>query len=151
MPLHDMARLRIEHGERWLHMVEVQLCPPEIRMGLDAAIGNQQVATVITDGHVMCADALRIKLADAAKPIGRIVKADHAAIAVEIIFAGIEQAAIRREMSVTVIVTSLRRMNDNRCCLPGGVEDHRKRAGPAGKGNAAACGRAVGQPMRPGG
>ncbi|MNI56297.1 hypothetical protein D3C73_1112910 [compost metagenome] len=120
-------------------------------MGLDAAIGNHQKSTIIRDGHVMRADAMSVEFADPPECTAAVIEADHAAIAVEIVFAGIKNGAVRREMPVAVEMPALRRGDDDRLRLSRRIEHHRKRAGSTGKGDGAARRGTESHAMRTGG
>jgi hypothetical protein len=113
-------------------------------MSLDAAIGDDQQLAIVGDGHVVGADAARVELCDAAEFVSRVVDADHAAIAVEIVLAGIKPRPVRREMAVPVEMPAFRGGDHHRFRLPRRIEHHGKRAGTAGEGDGAAGGGAIG-------
>ncbi len=112
--LDQRARCRVDQRQRRLHAGEVELGAAEIRMRLDAAIGNDQHAPVVGDRHVVRADAVGLELADAGKAVGRVIEADHAAVGVEVVLAGIEEPAIRREGAVAIEVAALGGGDDDR-------------------------------------
>ncbi|MNY26448.1 hypothetical protein D3C86_1602980 [compost metagenome] len=92
--LNQLTGRRIEKHKRGLHIVDIELGSSEIRMGLDAAIGDHHQPPVITHGHVMRADAMRVIFADAGKAVAGVIEPDDATIAVEVVFAGIKDCAI---------------------------------------------------------
>jgi hypothetical protein len=145
---HDMlfdqrTARRIGDHQGGFHAIEVELGAAEIRMGLDPAIGDDQQAAVVADRHVVRADAMGFELADPAETIRGVIDADHAAIGVEIVFAGIEQPAVRRKVPVAEEVPVGRRGDHDRFAASACVEDDRKGTGTSGEGDREACRRAV--------
>ena len=87
----------VDEDEGRLHGRDVELGAAEIRMRLDAAIGDRQRAAVAEQQHFVRVHAVGRELADAAKAARRVVDADHAGGVVEIVLGGVEQRAVGRE------------------------------------------------------
>ncbi|MCY1244531.1 hypothetical protein D9M72_576130 [compost metagenome] len=95
MPLYERAGFRVHQRQARLHMVEIELGAAEVRVGLDAAIGDRKQASVGSKRHVVGTDAIGRDFADAGEVVGAVIDADHAAIVGKVILRGVEQLAIR--------------------------------------------------------
>ena len=125
---HQRAGGAVDEDQRRLHRRDVELGAAEIRMRLDAAIGDGQRLAVRAKQQFVRADAMGRELADAAEPVRRVVDADHAGGIVEVVLGRIEQRAVRRKHAVAVEMPALDAGDRDRLCLAGMVEDHGKRA-----------------------
>ena len=94
MFLDQVAADAVDEDERRLHGCDIQLGAPEIRMCLDAAIGDGQRAPVAEQQHFVRVHAMRGEFADAVEAAGRVVDADHAGRVFEVILGGVEQRAV---------------------------------------------------------
>lgn len=81
MLLDERPRRGVYEGEARLHAVEIELGAAEIWVGLDAAIGDCEGASVGGQRHVVGADTVSREFADPGKTPAAVIDADHAAIA----------------------------------------------------------------------
>ena len=122
--LDQIAVDAVDEDERRLHGCDVELGAAEIRMRLDAAIGDRQRAPVAEQQHFVRVHAVRGEFADAAETVGRVVDADHAGGVLEIVLGRVEQRAVGREHAVAEEMPARRAGDRHRLGRAGMVEHH---------------------------
>ena len=143
----QVAGEAVGQHEGWLHGRDVELGAAEIRMGLDAAIGDGDRPAILEKQQFVRPDAMRRKFADARKAVPRVIDADHAGGILEIIFGRIKQRAVRREDAVTEEVAAGDALDGDRLAAAGGIEHHGKGSGLAREDDRAAGNRIEGYVM----
>ena len=151
--LDQLAADAVEEDEGRLHGRDVELGAAEIRMRLDAAIGDRQRAAVAEQQHLVRVHAVGRELADAAEAVGRVVDADHAGGVVEVVLGRVEQRAVGREHAVAEEMPARRAGDGERLAaapvwskttakVPGPAREHDGAAGDRIEGDVVA---AIGQ------
>ena len=92
----------IHETERRRHGGQVELDARQVGMSRDAAVGDGQCLAVGEQPDLVRADAVGGKLAHAHVASRRVVDADDAAFALEIVLGGVEQPPVRAEDAVPI-------------------------------------------------
>ncbi len=127
---------QIEIGERGLHGVEVQYGAVVIRMRSDAAVGDRKGGAVRHQHELVRTDALGGELADLPVAVLGVADADHAAPGLEVVLAGEQVPAVRREDAVAVEVAARAGVDAAKGFPAVEVDHHREGARAAGEDDA---------------
>ena len=84
----------IDEDNGRFHGRDVELGAAEIRMRLDAAIGDRQRTPIVEHQHFVRIHAVGGELADALEAGGRIVNADHAGGLLVVVLSCVEERAV---------------------------------------------------------
>ena len=140
-PVHETERRR--HGR------QVEFYARKVRVRGDAAVGDDEGLAVGEQRDLVRADAVGRKLAHARVSSRRVVDADDAALALEIVLGGVEQPPVPAEYAVAVEVAVGRRLYPACGGAPREVQQQREAAGAPGKMQSGASPGADGEGMPP--